>query len=845
MAATPKRVFITYAWEDEEYRSWVKRLASRLREDGVDARLDAWHREADDPIPDFMNREVRQADCVLVLCSPGYRTKVHAAEDGVGVTGVGWESGLLNARSWAGKKGVVLAALTRGDWPEAAPDFLLGHAYADLSKPSSFEGSYRESLRNITGAGEQAPPLGELPSNLEPQPVAPLRGGQVSGDVVLEFTLRAHDGGWRTSLSVDGAPPVVAPFGLDLAAADSQTARDLVAIRENHCSADDIRNLGSELWGSLLEGQVGAEYARARKLCRARPGAVLRVRLVLPPELENVPWEAVCDFDEDSLGTSPKVSVVRWPADEAPPERRAGKGGPLTMLVVIPGGSSLGTSGEWERIRQCVAAVGQSIHLVALDGRVTTNRLAQFLRRHWDLVHFIGHGRLDDSGRLALRFNKEEGGIDDEDWVPGNIFARQFSRSRSRFVLVNCCHAGSVDPTALSGLGASLTKAGMPAVLLMRYAIRDNAAADFSAAFYRELLSGERPGRVDLAVQEGRAALERTYREEDRVRSYITPVLYLATGFEQLVPETLAEGEVADTKGEVEAAIDLRIDRRLVNAVQSASCLPILGPGILAAAAERHAPSPPGPRELARRLAELSDFPGIERVTPLAESVADWLTPFLLERICQHFESVAPGERRALNEAVGEIYRPFRPHPLLDELAAWPVPGIVYTFIDGLFEQSLRRVRGRELRVVQAADVPARGEPTGRDLLLVNLRGTWTSAEASLPAMVLTEEDADEVRDRMDLVGRLVADVMNRVGGCTLLFLGVSPRDPLVRTLARRLLHRDSARSRATAFFVGQQVATADRSYWQQFPKVEWLDLDVETVMIGLSAAARLAKGSK
>src|SRR6266852_8917256 len=37
------RVFISYAWEDDEYRALVKSLAVRLREDGIDARLDAWH----------------------------------------------------------------------------------------------------------------------------------------------------------------------------------------------------------------------------------------------------------------------------------------------------------------------------------------------------------------------------------------------------------------------------------------------------------------------------------------------------------------------------------------------------------------------------------------------------------------------------------------------------------------------------------------------------------------------------------------------------------------------------------------------------------------------------------
>ena len=85
----PVRVFISYAWEDDEYREWVAQLAAQLRADGVEARLDRWHVQRGQTIPEFMNSEVRQADKVLVLCSPKYQDKVHAMEDGGPSTGSG------------------------------------------------------------------------------------------------------------------------------------------------------------------------------------------------------------------------------------------------------------------------------------------------------------------------------------------------------------------------------------------------------------------------------------------------------------------------------------------------------------------------------------------------------------------------------------------------------------------------------------------------------------------------------------------------------------------------------------------------------------------------------------
>jgi hypothetical protein len=40
--AAPPTAFISYSWDDEEHKAWVKQLAARLRGDGVDVALDQW-----------------------------------------------------------------------------------------------------------------------------------------------------------------------------------------------------------------------------------------------------------------------------------------------------------------------------------------------------------------------------------------------------------------------------------------------------------------------------------------------------------------------------------------------------------------------------------------------------------------------------------------------------------------------------------------------------------------------------------------------------------------------------------------------------------------------------------
>lgn len=175
-ASNPVRVFISYAWESVGYRRTVKALATRLRSDGVEARLDAWHLSGT-TVPEFMNREVRHADKVLVVCSPSYRSKVHAMEDGR-LTGVGWEAMLVNSNMFSGciDRSFLEPVLLRGTWEESSPLFLRGLPYIDLSDIDDFEANYRHLLQKLTGHIESAPALGQLPFDLDPEPIDALRG---------------------------------------------------------------------------------------------------------------------------------------------------------------------------------------------------------------------------------------------------------------------------------------------------------------------------------------------------------------------------------------------------------------------------------------------------------------------------------------------------------------------------------------------------------------------------------------------------------------------------------------------------------------------------------------------
>jgi hypothetical protein len=40
---TRPKAFISYSWDDDAHKEWFKELATKLRADGVDARLDHRH----------------------------------------------------------------------------------------------------------------------------------------------------------------------------------------------------------------------------------------------------------------------------------------------------------------------------------------------------------------------------------------------------------------------------------------------------------------------------------------------------------------------------------------------------------------------------------------------------------------------------------------------------------------------------------------------------------------------------------------------------------------------------------------------------------------------------------
>ena len=173
----PPRTFISYSWDDDQHKAWVSKLATHLRRDGVETRLDQWHTALGDQFTAFMEREIRENDFVLVVCTPKYRLKSDRRTGGVG-----YEGDIMTADvAERGNHRKYIPVLARGSWRQSAPSWLKGKRYVDLRTDATYHTNYPELAGTLLGTTPTAPPIGRSsnstrrlsPNTVRRRPVQP------------------------------------------------------------------------------------------------------------------------------------------------------------------------------------------------------------------------------------------------------------------------------------------------------------------------------------------------------------------------------------------------------------------------------------------------------------------------------------------------------------------------------------------------------------------------------------------------------------------------------------------------------------------------------------------------
>lgn len=153
------KVFISYSWEDDEHKSWVRSFADQLISDGVDVSLDQYDLSLGDRLPQFMEQEISHADYVLIICTPTYREKSDARMGGVGYEGHIISGELFSAHN----ERKFIPIIRKGGHDSAIPKCLEGKVWVDLSEHGDYYANYKDLVATIYG-GKIKPSIGKKPS---------------------------------------------------------------------------------------------------------------------------------------------------------------------------------------------------------------------------------------------------------------------------------------------------------------------------------------------------------------------------------------------------------------------------------------------------------------------------------------------------------------------------------------------------------------------------------------------------------------------------------------------------------------------------------------------------------
>lgn len=155
------RVFISYTGENPENRKWVKKFVCKLRENGVNARVDMYHLKPGYDLPQWMTNELIMADKVLLICDKFYAKKADSRNGGVG-----WETMIiqgdmmLNAQS-----NKYICIIRENNIDEGMPLYAKTKFSLQWTKAEILEKDFRELLYSLFDIDIE-PELGRIPKDI-------------------------------------------------------------------------------------------------------------------------------------------------------------------------------------------------------------------------------------------------------------------------------------------------------------------------------------------------------------------------------------------------------------------------------------------------------------------------------------------------------------------------------------------------------------------------------------------------------------------------------------------------------------------------------------------------------
>jgi tetratricopeptide (TPR) repeat protein len=524
-AAAPFRVFISYAHDDAAHESRVRQFWLFLREQGIDARADLLVAKRRQDWAQWMTRQIRDADYVLVIASPEYKRRAEGdAGPGEG-RGVQWEAGLIQERIYVGQQAglrrvlpVVLPGCSVGDLPLwLRPASTTWFGVSEFTVPGA-----ERLLRLLTGQpGEPDQPLGAVPVLGPGRPGDPAAGLPLRTRIVIEAAL-TDTGELASAVTVAGSQLCQGQAPLP-----DEVARVWGALRlPGVIAGERMADAGRRLAGVLLEDAGQALLAGV--LGRLPLGGTVEVLLAADARALSLPVELIRlagDTGEvGPLGLLPAVAVSRrlapagrtpgnGPLPEAAPS--AGLAGPLKILAAVAApdetktpNAPLDIEAEMQAVLDAVIGVaggaGAQLRVLEVASLAAIRQAIQQDAFH--VLHLSAHG---SPGMVELE--DEDGGP-----VPVTPAALMAAlRHAGRPVPLIVLWSGSAGSAGSEAMAAGLVSGGADRVIAMLAPVTSPYATTLARHLYQELAA--RPG-----VTAGQAlAAARYLAAEDQAQSAV------------------------------------------------------------------------------------------------------------------------------------------------------------------------------------------------------------------------------------------------------------------------------------------------------------------------------------
>lgn len=269
---TPK-VFFSYSWTSKEYQESIIALATRMRHEGVDVKLDVWDLKEGQDKYAYMEQCVSDdsVDKVLILSDKLYTSKADGRKGGVGD-----ETTIISAEIYGNvdQNKFIPVVMERDDnGREYLPIYLKSRIYRDLSG-DDYEVEYRALLRTIFEEPVfQKPQIGKPPEWLKkeiPEAVYTLK--KASKNVVLSESRKMN----ATSIRgfIDIYIEAIKPFYNEKVDEDIYSKSFSEMKEYRNAFLDYVNNVSkTENFGSIMADEFERMYNVLYNIETFKPGA--------------------------------------------------------------------------------------------------------------------------------------------------------------------------------------------------------------------------------------------------------------------------------------------------------------------------------------------------------------------------------------------------------------------------------------------------------------------------------------------------------------------------------------------------------------------------------------------